>query len=233
MFRIHNRRLFWRLAGRSIKANLGRHLLTALAVFLSTLMLFSIFTIGVNYFRNLQVMMDRLDFLLDSMVKLSRLETGSIRLQAAPVDVEELILNAALQVRKAAEEKAIDLAIQPLDHPVQVLCDKKWTEEAVFNILDNAVKYTPNEGRVALTVEAYETYCRIDVADTGCGIPPDEVTKVFQRFYRGKAAQTVDGAGLGLPLARKIIQEQGGWIKITSQERGCIFSILLRRVSDL
>lgn len=84
MFRIHNRRLFWRLAGRSIKANLGRHLLTALAVFLSTLMLFSIFTIGVNYFRNLQVMMDRLDFLLDSMVKLSRLETGSIRLQAAP-----------------------------------------------------------------------------------------------------------------------------------------------------
>lgn len=177
--------------------------------------------------------LERLDFLLDSMVKLSRLETGSIRLQAAPVDVEELILNAALQVSKAAEEKAIDLAIQPLDHPVQVLCDKKWTEEAVFNILDNAVKYTPNEGRVALTVEAYETYCRIDVADTGCGIPPDEVTKVFQRFYRGKAAQTVDGAGLGLPLARKIIQEQGGWLKITSQERGCIFSVLLRRVSDL
>lgn len=177
--------------------------------------------------------LERLDFLLDSMVKLSRLETGSIRLQAAPVDVEELILNAALQVRKAAEEKAIDLAIQPLDRPVQVLCDKKWTEEAVFNILDNAVKYTPNGGRVALTVEAYETYCRIDVADTGCGIPPDEVTKVFQRFYRGKAAQTVDGAGLGLPLARKIIQEQGGWLKITSQERGCIFSVLLRRVSDL
>ena len=83
--------------------------------------------------------LERLDFLLDSMVKLSRLETGSIRLQAAPVDVEELILNAALQVRKAAEEKEIDLSIQPLDRPVQVLCDIKWTEEAVFNILDNGV----------------------------------------------------------------------------------------------
>lgn len=68
MFRIHNRRLFWRLAGRSIKANLGRHLLTALAVFLSTLMLFSIFTIGVNYFRNLQVMMDRLDGVTDALL---------------------------------------------------------------------------------------------------------------------------------------------------------------------
>lgn len=68
MFRIHNRRLFWRLAGRSIRANLGRHLLTALAVFLSTLMLFSIFTIGVNYFRNLQVMMDRLDGVTDAIL---------------------------------------------------------------------------------------------------------------------------------------------------------------------
>lgn len=68
MFRIHNRRLFWRLAGRSIKANLGRNLLTALAVFLSTLMLFSIFTIGVNYFRNLQVMMDRLDGVTDALL---------------------------------------------------------------------------------------------------------------------------------------------------------------------
>ena len=68
MFRIHNRRLFWRLAGRSIKANLGRHLLTALAVFLSTVMLFSIFTIGVNYFRNLQTMMDRLDGVTDAIL---------------------------------------------------------------------------------------------------------------------------------------------------------------------
>ena len=68
MFRIHNRRLFWRLAGRSIRANLSRHLLTALAVFLSTVMLFSIFTIGVNYFRNLQVMMDRLDGVTDAIL---------------------------------------------------------------------------------------------------------------------------------------------------------------------
>lgn len=68
MFRIHNRRLFWRLAGRSIKANLGRHLLTALAVFLSTVMLFSIFTIGVNYFRNYQVMMDRVDGVTDALL---------------------------------------------------------------------------------------------------------------------------------------------------------------------
>ena len=172
--------------------------------------------------------LERLDFLLDSMVKLSRLETGSIRLQAAPVDVEELILNAALQVRKAAEEKEIDLSIQPLDRPVQVLCDKKWTEEAVFNILDNGVKYTPRGGRVRVRLETYETYCRINISDTGQEIAPEEISKIFQRFYRGRAAQTVDGAGLGLPLARKIVQEQGGWIKVVSKEKETMFSVFLR-----
>ena len=172
--------------------------------------------------------LERLDFLLDSMVKLSRLETGSIRLQTAPVDVEELILNAALQVRKAAEEKEIDLSIQPLDHPVQVLCDKKWTEEAVFNILDNGVKYTPRGGRVRVSLETYETYCRINISDTGQEIAPEEISKIFQRFYRGRAAQTVDGAGLGLPLARKIVQEQGGWIKVVSKEKETMFSVFLR-----
>lgn len=172
--------------------------------------------------------LERLDFLLDSMVKLSRLETGSIRLQAAPVDVEELILNAALQVRKAAEEKEIDLSIQPLDRPVQVLCDKKWTEEVVFNILDNGVKYTPRGGRVRVSLETYETYCRINISDTGQEIAPEEISKIFQRFYRGRAAQTVDGAGLGLPLARKIVQEQGGWIKVVSKEKETMFSVFLR-----
>ena len=173
--------------------------------------------------------LERLNFLLDSMVKLSRLETGSIRLQPQNTDVEELVLNAALQVRKAAEEKNIDVSIQPPQAPIGVCCDPKWTEEAIFNLLDNAVKYTPPGGRVALTLESYETYCRINISDTGMGIPPEEIPKVFQRFYRGQSAQAVDGVGLGLPLARKIVQEQDGWIRVLSGDEGSIFSVFLRR----
>lgn len=173
--------------------------------------------------------LERLGFLLDSMVKLSRLETGSIRLQPCASDVEELVLNAALQVRKAAEEKKIALSIQPLPDSVTVCCDQKWTEEAIFNLLDNAVKYTPRGGRVALTLEAYETYCRINISDTGCGIPPEEIPKVFQRFYRGQNTQNIDGAGLGLALARKIVQEQGGWIKAKSDDAGSTFSVFLAK----
>ncbi len=180
-----------------------------------------------EYGSRMQLALERLDFLLDSMVKLSRLESGSIRLQPRTSDVEELVLNAALQVRKAAEEKKIEVSIQPPQAPIVVYCDPKWTEEAIFNILDNAVKYTPQGGRVALTVESYETYCRINISDTGCGIPPEEIPKIFQRFYRGQSVQAVDGVGLGLPLARKIVQAQGGWIKVTSDRAGSQFSVFL------
>ena len=180
-----------------------------------------------EYGSRMQLALERLDFLLDSMVKLSRLESGSIRLQPRTSDVEELVLNAALQVRKAAEEKKIEVSIQPPQAPIAVCCDPKWTEEAIFNVLDNAVKYTPQGGRVALTVESYETYCRINISDTGCGIPPEEIPKIFQRFYRGQSVQAVDGVGLGLPLARKIVQAQGGWIKVTSDCTGSQFSVFL------
>lgn len=97
----------------------------------------------------------------------------------------------------------------------------------MFNILDNAVKYTPNGGLVMLTLEAYETYCCVSISDTGCGIPAEEIPKVFQRFYRGKNTQNIDGAGLGLSLSRKIVQEQGGWIKVTSDRAGSQFSVFL------
>lgn len=182
-----------------------------------------------EYGSRMQLALERLDFLLDSMVKLSRLESGSIRLQPQANDVEELVLNAALQVRKAAEEKKIEVSIQPPQAPIAVCCDPKWTEEAIFNVLDNAVKYTPQGGQVALTLESYETYCRINISDTGCGIPPEEIPKIFQRFYRGQSVQAVEGVGLGLPLARKVVQEQGGWIKVSSDHKGSTFSIFLRR----
>ena len=182
-----------------------------------------------EYGSRMQRALERLDFLLDSMVKLSRLESGSIRLQPRITEVEELVLNAALQVRRAAESKEINLSIQPPSKPIAVCCDPKWTEEAIFNILDNAVKYTPQGGQVALTLESYETYCRINISDTGCGIPPEEIPKIFQRFYRGQSVQAVEGVGLGLPLARKVVQEQRGWIKVSSDHKGSTFSIFLRR----
>ncbi len=182
-----------------------------------------------EYGSRMQLALERLDFLLDSMVKLSRLESGSIRLQPQASDVEELVLNAALQVRKAAEEKRIDLSIQPPSAPIAVCCDPKWRKRPSSTSWTMPSSILRKGRRVALTLEAYETYCRINISDTGCGIPPEEIPKIFERFYRGRGVQAVDGVGLGLPLARKIVQEQGGWIKAKSSGEGSTFSLFLRR----
>ena len=87
--------------------------------------------------------------------------------------------------------------------------DPKWTAEALYNLVDNAVKYTPAGGRVTLRAVGYELFCRIDVTDTGPGIPEDEQARIFRRFYRSPAASGQEGVGIGLYLARQIAQRPG------------------------
>ena len=106
--------------------------------------------------------------------------------------------------------------------------DPKWTGEAVCNLLDNAVKYTPAGGRVTVSVTPYELFCRIDVADTGPGLGEEEQAKVFQRFYRAPAARDREGVGIGLYLVRQIAAGQGGYVKVDSAPgRGSVFSLFL------
>ena len=108
--------------------------------------------------------------------------------------------------------------------------DPKWTAEAVCNLLDNAVKYTPAGGAVTVQACCYELFCRIDVTDTGPGIPEEEQAEVFQRFYRSPANHQAQGVGIGLYLARQIAEGQGGYIKVFSKPgRGAKFSLYLPR----
>ena len=108
--------------------------------------------------------------------------------------------------------------------------DSKWTAEAVGNLLDNAIKYTPSGGAVSVHVSEYDMFCRIDVSDNGLGIPEEEQAKVFQRFYRSPSVADAEGVGIGLYLTRQIITGQGGYIKLTSKpDEGSTFSIFLPR----
>lgn len=108
----------------------------------------------------------------------------------------------------------------------------KWTSEAVFNILDNAVKYTSIGGKIEISITEYQLFVRIDIKDNGVGIPESEISKVFGRFYKGMDAQKEEGVGLGLYLAREIITGQGGYIKVNSKvKEGSLFSVFLRTVS--
>lgn len=112
------------------------------------------------------------------------------------------------------------------------LFDPKWTEEALCNLLDNAVKYTPAGGRVSVEIRPYEMFTAVCVQDTGPGIPEAEQAKIFGRFYRAPSAYQTEGVGIGLYLTRQIAAGQGGYIKVESSPgAGSIFSLYLPRES--
>lgn len=173
--------------------------------------------------------MDKLEFLLASLIKMSRLETGTFALHLEESPLSETLAKAVGAVWAKGEAKGIALAIH-CDDTITVCHDPKWTAEALGNILDNAVKYTPAGGQVTITVRPWQFYTRIDIADTGIGIPEGEYHQVFQRFYRSQAVADQEGVGLGLYLARGIITRQRGYISVKSKVgEGTTFSVYLLR----
>lgn len=173
--------------------------------------------------------LDRLDFLLNALIRSSRLETSMIRLQLENNKVLNTIAIAVNNVFQKAEEKKTEIRVG-CRSTIEVCHDPKWTAEAIENLLDNAIKYTPENGKIQIDVVPGEMYVEIQVKDTGYGIAADEVNEIFKRFYRGKAVSRVEGLGLGLYLAQKIITLQGGFLSVHSEPgNGSCFSIHLRR----
>ena len=128
-----------------------------------------------------------------------------------------------------AEKKQINVQVNCPESLI-VSHDRKWTGEALFNILDNAVKYTPEGGQIRFSVESLERYVKIDIADTGIGISEQHQGAIFKRFYREDIVHDVDGIGIGLYLAREIVTLQGGYIRVTSEVgKGSTFSVFLLR----
>ena len=133
---------------------------------------------------------------------------------------------AAAQYVLKATEKGITLTVEQTDG--SAVFDPKWTEEAVCNLLDNAIKYTPTGGTVTVTVNNYELFSAIRVTDTGPGISEEEQARIFGRFYRAPGAYQAEGVGIGLYLTRQIAEKQGGYVKVESTPgTGSIFSLFL------
>ena len=173
--------------------------------------------------------LDKLDFLMQAMIKTSRLETGVISLEKKSQPLYDTLAAALGGILLNAEKKQINVQVDCPENLV-VSHDRKWTSEALFNILDNAVKYTPEGGQIRVSVESWEMYVKIDIADTGIGISEQHQGAIFKRFYREDIVHDVDGIGIGLYLAREIVTLQGGYIRVTSEVgRGSTFSVFLPR----
>ena len=182
-----------------------------------------------DFLQGIRSQTDKLEFLVQSMGKASRLETGAITLEKKDVPLLDTLAQAMSGIVYGAEQKGISVEVQCPDD-LRGSHDSKWTAEALFNLLDNAVKYTPAGGKISVSVEQWEMYVKLDVADTGKGIPENRQAAIFRRFYREEEVHNQPGVGIGLYLAREIISRQGGYIKVTSEVgRGSTFSVFLPR----
>ena len=173
--------------------------------------------------------LEKLDFLMQAMIKTSRLETGVISLDRKIQPLYDTLAAALGGILLNAERKHIHVSV---DCPENIILahDRKWTGEALFNILDNAVKYTPAGGNIQVSVQSWEFYVKIDITDSGKGIAEGRQGMIFKRCYREKEVHDVEGIGIGLYLAREIVTMQGGYIEVTSTVgHGSTFSVFLPR----
>lgn len=171
---------------------------------------------------------DKLDFFMKELVKSSYAESEMISIHPEMISVEEIVNISCQTVELAALKKGICIVQEETD----ALCyaDKKWTTEAVGNVLDNAVKYSPADSRINVRIIPCESFVCIQVQDKGIGIKEEEQGRIFERFYRSKSVSSKPGVGIGLYLVREVLSKQGGYVKIKSEiGKGSTVSLYLSR----
>lgn len=182
---------------------------------------------GREFLIHLEEQADKLDFLLQSMVKMSRLENGIIQIRKEESRLQQTLTAVVSQIVPAAAKKELELHVE-CDADFRMKYDRKWTEEAIFNVLDNAVKYTEPGGSIYVKVVSQEIFTKISIQDTGKGILPERQAEIFTRFYREPEVHDISGVGIGLYLTRKILELQNGYIEVRSEKgKGSEFCMYL------
>ncbi|HEX3051084.1 MAG TPA: GAF domain-containing protein [Aggregatilineaceae bacterium] len=190
---------------------------------------------GLEYVRRAQRSVSHMRNLIDDLLDMARIESG-ITLRLSKVSLGDLaaktLENFALQIN--TKKMAVEMEIQP-DLPV-VCADQGRLGQIMANLISNAIKYTPAEGKIRIIAEAHDTFVRFAVQDTGMGISPEDQTQVFARFYRVRTAQTdgIEGTGLGLAIAKGLIEAHGGQIGLKSRlgEGSTFFFTIPRDCAD-
>ncbi len=186
-----------------------------------------------QYVEILGASVERLNFLSENMIKISRLESGLIQLKMHRQELGETALKALKDIYPKAKQKGLRIEYRE-EQEIFISHDRNWTAEAIYNLLDNAVKYAQGDGKVILSLRKLGMFAEVSVEDENGTIPESERTKIFTRFYRGKNSYRQEGIGVGLYLSREIAVKQGGYINLKPTGKGNIFSLLLflRRQSE-
>lgn len=180
---------------------------------------------GQEFLGKIQGQMEKIEFLMQSMVKMSRIETGILQIHKEDKNLYETIRHAVASVVPEAAQKKIALYVD-CEEEMFIRHDSKWTEEAIYNVLDNALKYTESGGKIHIQAERQELFVKLSISDTGKGIAPERQAEIFTRFYREPEVHDKPGVGIGLYLARTIMELQKGYIEVQSEVgRGASFRL--------
>ena len=173
----------------------------------------------------------RMSRLIDDLLILSRLESHQMTIVSSPIDLGELVSSTAKGFEKQARDKGITLAVTVPQELSKALGDRDRLEQVMVNLLDNAIKYTPSGGKVRVGACQEDGFIRVDVADTGIGIPEADISRIFERFYRVDKARSreLGGTGLGLAIVKHIIQGHNGRLHVESTPgKGSVFSFSIK-----
>jgi two-component system phosphate regulon sensor histidine kinase PhoR len=191
-------------------------------------------TVNVRFLERIDEQAERLNQLILDLLSLARLESGQEYFQHGPLSLAPVVVACLNSQRDRADAKELSLSLElgDLDSQSEVKADEEAIRQILDNLIDNAIKYTPEGGSVRVTCRQSEEAIVIEVADSGIGIPRDELNRVFERFYRVDKARSreLGGTGLGLSIVKHLVQSINGQIKVTSRlGAGSRFTVQLPR----
>lgn len=173
--------------------------------------------------------MNRLETLSEALINISRLENKMIVIDRQKVMLRELLIDAVNMEYHKASAKDMEIEVEEFDD-IMLELDRRWTVEAIANVIDNGIKYSPAGNIIKIRVSKLFSFVRIEIEDRGIGVPREERNRIFSRFFRGsnEAVRHQEGSGVGLYLSRKILEDQGGTISVKSaKQKGSVFIIQL------
>jgi len=185
-------------------------------------------SVAHDFLERVNVEVDKLAQMVDELSQLSRIESGDVAFNIEPTDIGDIIESVVQRLGPQGERSGLGLEIHVPDSLPRAMADGEQVEYVLLNLLHNAIKFTPQGGHIVVTARASQDALEVSVADTGIGIAPSDIPRIFERFYKADRARAGGGTGLGLAIARHIVQAHGGRIWAESVEgKGSTFTFTL------
>ena len=160
--------------------------------------------------------LDRIETLVQNLLKITKLDAGAIVLEKATENVADMMRDIELHFAYRARQEKKEIILSGSDH-LSLFCDRDWLNEAIDNIVKNAFDHTESGATIRVAWKELPSGVQIVITDNGCGIHPEDIHHIFKRFYRSRFSKDTQGIGLGLPLAKAIIEAHGGLIEVESE----------------